>query len=66
MAFDFKKLLMASILIMGVGVILVIIQEILATLYQNLGLDPATTYLVDPSGRPQHLVQQPAIRELVG
>jgi len=40
-------------------------QEIFATLYHNLGIDPNTT-LIDPSGRPQHLVQMPVIRELVG
>ncbi len=39
--------------------------EVFATLYHNLGLDPATTYLVDPTGRPQHLVDQPVMRELV-
>jgi hypothetical protein len=32
MGFDFRKLLMASILVTGIGVVLVIIQEILATL----------------------------------
>ncbi|HSB47489.1 MAG TPA: hypothetical protein VLD37_05725 [Candidatus Bilamarchaeum sp.] len=32
MSFDFKKLLMASILVMGIGVVLVIVGEILATL----------------------------------
>jgi hypothetical protein len=32
MAFDFRKLLMASVLVMGIGTVLVIIQEILATL----------------------------------
>jgi uncharacterized protein (DUF1501 family) len=40
-------------------------QEIFATLYHNLGLDPATTTITDPTGRPQHLVERPAIRELV-
>src|SRR4029077_10426705 len=40
-------------------------QEILATLLQNLGIAPATTSIVDPSGRPQYLVEQPPIRELV-
>ena len=40
-------------------------QEIFATLYHNLGLDPATTTIMDPTGRPQHLVEQPAIRELI-
>ena len=40
-------------------------QEVIATLYQNLGIDPATTTLTDPSGRPQHLVDVPAMKELV-
>ena len=30
-------------------------QQIIATVYRNLGIDPDTT-LVDPSGRPQYLV----------
>ncbi len=40
-------------------------QEVLATLYHNMGLDPATTTITDPSGRPQYLVEKAAIRELV-
>jgi hypothetical protein len=40
-------------------------QEILATLYRNLGIDTATARLIDPAGRPQYLVEQPPIRELV-
>lgn len=40
-------------------------QEVLATLYHNLGLDPATTTIKDPTGRPQYLVEKPAIRELI-
>jgi hypothetical protein len=40
-------------------------QEIVATLYHNLGLDPAQTTIVDPTGRPQHLVERPAIKELI-
>ena len=40
-------------------------QNIFATLYHNLGLNPETTTIVDPTGRPQHLVDEPAIRELV-
>jgi hypothetical protein len=41
-------------------------QDVFATLYHNLGIDPSTTTLLDPNGRPQHLldVGQP-IRELV-
>ncbi|MBM3837934.1 MAG: DUF1501 domain-containing protein [Verrucomicrobia bacterium] len=41
-------------------------QDVVATLYHNLGLDPRTTTVTDTSGRPQFLVTvgQP-IRELV-
>ncbi len=39
--------------------------EIFATLYQNLGIDPETTTINDPTGRPQHLVEHPVLRELV-
>ncbi len=42
-------------------------QEIFATLYQNVGLNLATTRIFDPNGRPQYLVDggiEP-IRELV-
>lgn len=31
-------------------------QDIMATLYRNLGIDGNTTTLIDPSGRPQYLV----------
>jgi hypothetical protein len=40
-------------------------QEIFATLYSNLGIDPMTTTITDPTGRPQHLVDYPVMRELV-
>lgn len=40
-------------------------QEIHATLYHNLGIDPATTTIPDPTGRPQYLVEKPPLRELV-
>ncbi len=39
--------------------------EVVATLYHNLGINPTTTTLLDPTGRPQHLVSMPPIRELV-
>ncbi len=29
--------------------------DVMATLYRNLGIDPAQTTLIDPSGRPQHI-----------
>lgn len=40
-------------------------SEIVATIYRNLGLDPMTTFLNDPTGRPQHLVDRAPLRELV-
>jgi uncharacterized protein (DUF1501 family) len=40
--------------------------EIHATLYHNLGVDLSTTMINDPTGRPQHLVDKPPIRELIG
>ncbi len=42
-------------------------QEILATLYHNLGINAATTLLEDKSGRPQYLLEHPEpVKELVG
>ena len=40
-------------------------QEIFATLYHNLGIDPTAATLTDPTGRPQYLVERGPIRELV-
>jgi hypothetical protein len=40
-------------------------QEVVATMYHALGIDSATTTMTDPSGRPQYLVEKPAMRELV-
>jgi uncharacterized protein (DUF1501 family) len=40
-------------------------QDVFATLYRNLGIDPDNTTLADPNGRPQHLLDQgQPIREL--
>ena len=39
--------------------------DIFATLYHNLGLNPETTTVTDPTGRPQHLVEGTALPELV-
>ncbi len=39
--------------------------EVFATLYTSLGVDPQTTTIVDPTGRPQHLVDGTAMKELV-
>lgn len=41
------------------------VQEIIATLYHNLGIDTATTHLVDPTGRPQYLVERGPVAELI-
>jgi uncharacterized protein (DUF1501 family) len=41
-------------------------QEVIATLYRNLGFDAAAMTVTDPTGRPQHLLDQAKpIRELV-
>lgn len=40
-------------------------NEIVSTIYYSLGLDPMTTTVPDPTGRPQHLTEQPPMRELV-
>src|SRR5262249_12989159 len=39
--------------------------EIFATLYHNLGLNPETTTVTDPTGRPQHLAEGQVMPELV-
>jgi len=41
------------------------VQEVIATLYHNLGIDTATTSLIDPTGRPQYLVEKNPIAELI-
>ena len=42
------------------------LQEIFATLYQHMGIDPKYTTLVDNNGRPQYLVEHSTgLRELV-
>ncbi len=41
-------------------------QEVIATVYHNLGIDPETTTLADPAGRPQYLIEKRIpMRELV-
>jgi len=41
-------------------------QDVFATLYRTLGIDPSATTLTDPNGRPQHLLERgEAIRELL-
>ncbi|WP_164103142.1 DUF1501 domain-containing protein [Candidatus Laterigemmans baculatus] len=41
------------------------VQEVIATLYHNLGIDVSSTTLVDPTGRPQYLVEHGPVAELV-
>jgi hypothetical protein len=42
------------------------VQEVVTTLYHNLGIDPMATTIIDPTGRPQYLVDiREPIRELV-
>jgi hypothetical protein len=42
------------------------VQEVVATLYKNLGIDPQSTTLQDPTGRPQYVVEnRNVISELV-
>jgi Protein of unknown function (DUF1501) len=38
--------------------------EIVATIYRNLGIDPTTTTILDPTGRPQFLVDRGPLREV--
>ena len=40
-------------------------QEVIATLYNNLGVNPDSRPIVDQAGRPQPLVEKEMIRELV-
>ena len=40
-------------------------QEVIATLYHNLGINPATQTITDQAGRPQYLVERNVIDELV-
>ncbi|MBI1311684.1 DUF1501 domain-containing protein [bacterium] len=41
-------------------------QEVIATVYHNLGINPETTTLQDPTGRPQYLIEKRIpMRELV-
>jgi hypothetical protein len=40
-------------------------QEVIATLYHNLGINPETATIIDPTGRPQHLVEASAMKELI-
>lgn len=39
--------------------------EIFGTLYRNMGMNPETTTVLDPTGRPQHLAEGQALPELI-
>ena len=41
------------------------VQEIVSTVYRNLGVDPRVTTIKDPAGRPQYLSIKEPIHELV-
>ena len=41
------------------------VQEVVATLYHNLGIRTASTTIQDSTGRPQYLVEKEPIRELI-
>ncbi len=40
-------------------------EEIHATLYHNLGIDPSRTTILDPTGRPQHVIEAEPLREVL-
>jgi hypothetical protein len=40
-------------------------QEVVATLYHNLGIDTASATIPDPTGRPHYLVEREPISELI-
>jgi len=40
-------------------------QEVVATLYHNLGIDVSATTVLDPAGRPQYPVEKPPMPELI-
>jgi Protein of unknown function (DUF1501) len=39
--------------------------EVMATLYHNIGIDPSTATINDPTGRPQHVIEAAAMKELI-
>ena len=41
------------------------VQEVIATLYHNLGIDVTNTTIADPTGRPQFLVDHAPVTELI-
>lgn len=40
-------------------------KEVVATLYHNLGINPAGATIIDPTGRPQHVIDAAPLREVV-
>ena len=41
-------------------------QEVVATIYHNLGINPMSTTIQDPTGRPQYLLDhREPMRELI-
>jgi hypothetical protein len=38
--------------------------EVIATVYRNLGINPDVVNILDPTGRPQHLIDRPALPEV--
>ena len=34
------------------------VQEVLATMYHNMGINPETTQIIDPQGRPRYLLEK--------
>jgi hypothetical protein len=38
--------------------------EVIATVYRNLGINPDTVNIFDPTGRPQHLASHAALPEV--
>jgi len=34
------------------------VQEVIATMYRNLGINPESTQIIDPAGRPRYLLDQ--------
>ena len=41
------------------------VQEVIATLYHNLGIDVTSTTVADATGRPQFLVDHGPVSELI-
>jgi hypothetical protein len=39
--------------------------EVIATLYHTIGVDVSRQFILDPTGRPQHLIDKAPMRELV-